>query len=78
VIDPDFEGTIKVVLFNHGKNPFSVSKTDRVAQLILEKFVMAEPVYNTDIEGVEERDVVVIPYIIKERGSKGLGSTGIK
>jgi dUTP pyrophosphatase len=65
VIDPDFEGTIKVVLFNHGKNPFSVSKRDRVAQLILD-FVMTETVYNTDIEGVEERAVGVIPYIIKE------------
>jgi dUTPase len=77
VIDPDFEGTIKVVLFNHGKNPFSVLKTDMVAKLILE-FVMAETVYNTDIEGVEERVVVVIPYIIKEPSSKGLSSTGIK
>jgi dUTP pyrophosphatase len=78
VIDPDFQGTIKVVLFNHGQNPVTISKTDRIAQLIVEKYCKSTPIYQTEIDGVEESAVVVIPYIIKERGARGLGSTGIK
>eukprot|EP01134_Creolimax_fragrantissima_P006096 CFRG6096T1 len=63
VIDGDYRGIVGVVLFNHAKLDYKVSKGDRVAQLILEKYVVAE------IEEVEELDDT-------ERGAGGFGSTG--
>lgn len=37
VIDSDYRGTIKVILFNHGRVPFEVKVGDRIAQIIFEK-----------------------------------------
>ena len=37
VIDPDYTGEVKVVLFNHGEKDFEIKKGDRIAQLILER-----------------------------------------
>ena len=39
VIDADFRGNVKVVLFNHGSLDFHVTKGDRIAQLLLERIV---------------------------------------
>jgi dUTPase len=51
-------------LFNHSDDDFSVSRGDRIAQLILERIAMA------DIEEVEE-------LLSTERGDGGFGSTGV-
>jgi len=64
VIDPDYTGEVKVVLFNHGENDFEVKKGDRIAQLILEKCEV--PPIGEIINLVKET----------ERGSGGFGSTG--
>jgi dUTP pyrophosphatase len=37
VINPDYTGEIKVVLFNHGNQDFQVRKNDKIAPIILEK-----------------------------------------
>ena len=37
VIDADYRGNVRVVLFNHGNLDFHVSKGDRIAQLLLER-----------------------------------------
>jgi deoxyuridine 5'-triphosphate nucleotidohydrolase len=37
VIDSDYTGPVKVLLFNHGDEDFVVSEGDRIAQLIIEK-----------------------------------------
>lgn len=37
VIDEDYRGVIKVVLFNHSKCPFEIKAGDRIAQLICER-----------------------------------------
>ena len=37
MIDPDYTGEIKVLLFNHSDADFDVKKGDRVGQLILER-----------------------------------------
>ena len=37
VIDCDYRGSLSVVLFNFGDEPFAVKPGDRVAQLIIEK-----------------------------------------
>ena len=63
VIDPDYTGEVKVVLFNHGEKDFEVKKGDRIAQLILEK---CETPLIEEISIVEDT----------ERGSGGFGSTG--
>jgi dUTP pyrophosphatase len=37
VVDEDYRGAVGVILFNHGRAPFAVAASDRVAQLILER-----------------------------------------
>ena len=34
-IDSDYRGEVKIILFNHGNNEFTVNNNDRVAQIIL-------------------------------------------
>ena len=63
VIDPDYTGEVKVVLFNHGEKDFEIKKGDRIAQLILEK-CETPPIKEINI--VEDTD----------RGAGGFGSTG--
>ena len=46
VIDPDYTGIIKVVLFNLGKKPLDVTIGDRIAQLVCERFL--QPVIQQD------------------------------
>lgn len=62
VIDPDYTGEIRVVLFNHDShNPFIIRPGYRIAQLILEKALVPDDVAVAD-DG--------------ERGSNGFGSSG--
>jgi dUTP pyrophosphatase len=62
-IDSDYRGEVKILLINHGSEPFHVNNGDRIAQLILEK--------TYDINWVETK-------ITSEtsRGENGFGSTG--
>ena len=62
-IDSDYRGEIKIILFNHGKEKFTVNNDDRIAQMIL------MPVLKAKFEEVE-----VLPKTL--RGSGGFGSTG--
>ena len=62
-IDSDYRGEIKIILFNHGKEEFTVNNNDRIAQMIL------MPVLKAKFEEVEE-----LPKTV--RGSGGFGSTG--
>ena len=63
VIDPDYTGEVKVLLFNHSDENFEIKKGDRIAQLIIEK---------CDTPLVEEVDMLDTT----ERGEGGFGSTG--
>ena len=38
VIDADYRGEVKVLLFNLGQEDFQVAEGDRIAQLIIEKY----------------------------------------
>jgi dUTPase len=38
VIDTDYRGEVKVLLFNHGKQPLLIKDGDKIAQMILEKY----------------------------------------
>ena len=62
-IDSDYRGEIKIIIFNHGKEDFTVNNNDRIAQMIL------MPVLKAEFEEVEE-----LPKTV--RGSGGFGSTG--
>lgn len=62
-IDSDYRGELKVILINHGGEPFEVRRGDRVAQLVL------APVTQAEWDEVAELDAT-------ERGAGGFGSTG--
>lgn len=62
-IDADYRGEIKVMLINHGTEPFEINNGDRIAQMIIATFVRAELIL---VETLNETD----------RGSGGFGSTG--
>src|SRR5437588_5399863 len=43
VIDQDYRREIKVILINHSKYTYQVRRGDRIAELILEKILLANP-----------------------------------
>lgn len=63
VIDCDYRGEIMVSLHNHGKCERTVSAGDRIAQLVI------APYYVAEFEAVKELSATV-------RGEGGFGSTG--
>lgn len=64
VIDSDYSGEIKVILFNHGDEDFIIHRGDRIAQIIFEK------IFINELVEVEE-------LTFTKRGDGGFGSTGI-
>ena len=62
-IDSDYRGELKVILINHGAEPFAIARGDRVAQLVL------APVTRAAWSEVDELDET-------QRGAGGFGSTG--
>ena len=62
-IDSDYRGELKVLLINHGDEPFAIARGDRVAQLVL------APVVQAAWDEVDELDST-------QRGAGGFGSTG--
>lgn len=63
VVDPDYTGELKVVLFNHDTQTFVIRPGYRIAQLIVEPFIA--PLVE-EVQDVPET----------ERGENGFGSTG--
>jgi dUTP pyrophosphatase len=84
VIDRDYRGEIKVVLFNHSKADYYVRTGDRIAQLILEKIVTPEVVEHMSVGELtttfdkEPKGLFYFPDgpSSEERGNNGFGSTG--
>ncbi|PKX89693.1 dUTP diphosphatase [Aspergillus novofumigatus IBT 16806] len=64
VIDADYRGEVKVLLFNFSDVDFTVKVGDRIAQLVLER------IYTPEVMVVEELEESV-------RGAGGFGSTGL-
>lgn len=62
-IDCGYRGSIKAVLFNHGKEAFRVEKGRKICQLVL------MPIITPELELVSHLDDT-------ERGENGFGSTG--
>ena len=63
-IDSDYRGELKIILINHGGEPFAIARGDRIAQLVL------APVTRARWEEVDELDATT-------RGAGGFGSTGV-
>ncbi len=68
-IDSDYTGEIKVILYNSTRNPFKVSKGDRIAQAML---------HDLPIPCNQNYQFTLVDHLKDtERGSGGFGSTGI-
>jgi dUTP pyrophosphatase len=67
VIDPDYRGNIHVLLVNNGRIDFPIRKGQKIAQLILEKYVQ-------EVEVIETADDDKLGST--ERNEDGFGSTG--
>lgn len=65
VIDSDYRGELIVALHNHSNETQTISKGERVAQLVI------TPFYQASFEEVDDLSVT-------KRGSGGFGSTGTK
>jgi dUTP pyrophosphatase len=63
VIDSDYRGELRVVLVNHGEQPFAIAAGDRVAQLLLQRVERARFVPRAEL-------------LPSSRGAGGFGSTG--
>lgn len=64
-IDADYRGEVKVILINLGDKPVTLSRGDRIAQMII------APVTQGDWREVDTLEE-------SERGAGGFGSTGLK
>jgi dUTP pyrophosphatase len=62
-IDADYRGEVKVILINHGQEPFVVTRGERIAQMVI------SPVTQAVFEEVTQLDDT-------SRGAGGFGSTG--
>lgn len=64
VIDEDYTGVISVILHNNSKIPFSIARWDRIAQMIFQRYAVAEFDIVTELTETD-------------RGDKGFGSSGV-
>ena len=62
-IDSDYRGEVKVILINHGQEPFIINHGERIAQLVIAPVVQAAW---REVENLDET----------ARGAGGFGSTG--
>jgi len=64
-IDADYRGEVKVLLINHGSDAFTITRGERIAQMVI------APITQPDFIQVETLDDTA-------RGAGGFGSTGTK
>ena len=63
-IDADYRGEVGVIVVNHGADPVTIARGDRIAQMVIQS------VPDVDLEPVDE-----LPET--QRGAGGFGHTGI-
>lgn len=63
LVDADYTGAIRVVLFNHGEYSYTVQPGDKIAQIVI------SPCLRPPLEVVDHLEETV-------RGENGFGSTG--
>jgi dUTP pyrophosphatase len=62
-VDADYRGEIQVILINHGAEPFTIKRGERIAQMVIAAVVQA-------------KFVAVATLSDTDRGGGGFGSTG--
>lgn len=62
-VDADYRGEVSVLLINHGEEPFTIRRGERIAQLVIAAMTQANL-------------VAVASLSSTDRGSGGFGSTG--
>ena len=68
-VDSDYRGEIKVILINHSKIDFNISKGDRIAQAIISYFLGKNAIELTKVDSISNNT---------DRNTNGFGSTGVK
>ena len=68
LIDSDYQGELKVCLYNRGSIPFAIHRGDRIAQLVIVKIKQIKPRNSIRVVDQFEHET--------ERGTGGFGSTG--
>lgn len=63
-IDSDYRGVVQIILINHGQEPFTIQRGDRIAQLIITPVLRATLVRSDDL-----------PETLRNEG--GFGHTGV-
>ena len=64
-IDADYRGDIQVLLINLSNDPFEITPSERIAQLVIAPVVQAELIITDSLDETE-------------RGEGGMGHTGMK
>ncbi len=62
-VDSDFRGALRVILINHGQEPFEIKSGERIAQMVIAPVAQAEVVEVSELSDTA-------------RGAGGFGSTG--
>lgn len=62
-IDADYRGEVKVLLINHGQEPFTIQRNERIAQMVFQL-----------VPAIELKEVSELTETV--RGSGGFGHTG--
>ena len=62
-IDADYRGEVGVLLINHGHDPFTINDGDRIAQLVVARYIRVSFAESADLRA-------------SERGAGGFGHTG--
>jgi len=62
-IDADYRGEVRIILGNFGKEPFTVERGGRVAQMVIQRVAQVDWVERADLSATD-------------RGQGGFGSTG--
>lgn len=66
IIDEDYQGIIKIILYNHSKNCFHIKKGYKIAQLIVKQSL-----------NVQFEETLYVKTTTTTRGNKGFGSSGL-
>jgi len=64
-VDADYRGEVKVLLINHGQEAFTITRNERIAQMV---FQLVPQISLTEVEELTET----------ARGAGGFGHTGTK
>ena len=68
-VDADYRGEVKVILINHGQEPFVINHGDRIAQAVIASVIGKNIISFNQVQEISTDT---------QRASGGFGSTGIK